>query len=105
MYLFGIAQKVKILIAGANSRAEEEAMTTYITRAGIKLSGDSAVELLEQLQQAELIPKESASEFMARAAQQFQLQDNIALDTSNAENFIADLIQNDYLSVIDLIDG
>ena len=80
-------------------------MTTYITPAGIKLNGDSALELLEQLQEAGLIPKESASEFMVRAAQHFQLQDNISLDTSNPEDFIADLIHNDYLSVIDMIDG
>lgn len=80
-------------------------MTTYITPAGIKLSGDSAVELLEQLQQAGLIPKESVPEFMERVARHFQLQDNISIDTSNPENFIADLIQNDYLSVIDIIDG
>jgi hypothetical protein len=80
-------------------------MTTYITREGVKLSGDSAAELLEQLQQGGLIPPESAREFMERAAQHFQLQDNIRIDTSNSESFIADLIQNDYLSVIDVIDG
>jgi hypothetical protein len=80
-------------------------MTTYITREGVKLSGDSAAELLEQLQQAGLIPRESAAEFMERAARHFQIQDNVAINISDSESFIADLIQNDYLSVIDAIDG
>ena len=80
-------------------------MTTYITPAGIRVSGDSAVELLEQLEQARLIPDESGPEFMERVAHYFQVEDNISIDTSNPENFIADLIQNDYLSVIDVIDG
>lgn len=80
-------------------------MATYITREGIKLRGDSASELLAQLQQAELIPRESAQEFMERAARLFQVRDDVSIDTSSPENFIADLIQNDYLSVVDIIDG
>jgi hypothetical protein len=80
-------------------------MTTYITREGVKLSGDSAAELLEQLQQGGLIPSESFQEFMERAAKHLQKKHNIHIDTSNTESFIADLIQNDFLSVIDVIDG
>lgn len=79
-------------------------MTIYMTREGTKLTADIPTELIEKLYQAEpncfkmfnnddkVIENESLSSLLKFTK----------LDSAN---FIAELIQNDYLSVIDPIDG
>jgi hypothetical protein len=74
-------------------------MAIYVTREGTKLTADVATELLEKLYQVE--PN------CCTLYEQFQNHSNSQQETKrvNSENFIAELIQNDYLSVIDPVDG
>ncbi|OKH20103.1 hypothetical protein NIES593_20190 [Hydrococcus rivularis NIES-593] len=80
-------------------------MTIYVTRQGTKFNADSATELVEQLQHQESISSNSLQDFMNQMAKRCQTEDGVAIRTLDPEIFIADLIQNDYLSVIDVIDG
>lgn len=80
-------------------------MTIYITREGTKFNADSATELVEQLQHQEPISAHNIQDFMGQMAKHCQTKDGVSLRTLDPEIFVADLLQNDYLSVIDVIDG
>lgn len=80
-------------------------MTIYITRQGTKFNADSATELVEQLQHQEPISSPNLQDFMGQMAKRCQTEDGVSIRTLDPEIFVADLLQNDYLSVIDVIDG
>jgi hypothetical protein len=80
-------------------------MTIYITRQGAKFKADSATELVEQLQHQEPISSQNLPDFMSQMAKRCQIEDGVSIRTLEPEIFVADLLQNDYLSVIDAIDG
>ena len=42
---------------------------------------------------------------MSQMAKRCQTEDGVSIRTLDPEIFVADLLQNDYLSVIDTIDG
>jgi hypothetical protein len=74
-------------------------MDVYITREGTKLTAEFPQELLEKLSQAE-----PDCDILF---EQFKTKSNSPQESKNvnSENVIAQLIQNDYLSVVDPIDG
>lgn len=74
-------------------------MNVYITCEGTKLTAESAQELLEKLYQAE----PNCSVLLVRSQHNSDYPHQ--LNNTNSENLIAELIQNDFLSVIDPIDG
>jgi hypothetical protein len=78
-------------------------MAIYVTREGTKLTASSPTELVEQLFRHS--PTETLQDFMERMSRHFQAEDKITIRTDDPEIFIADLIQNDYLKVVDTIDG
>jgi hypothetical protein len=80
-------------------------MTIYINRQGAKFNANSATELVEQLQHQESISSKNLQDFMNQMAKHCQIEDGVSIRTLAPEIFVADLIQNDYLSVIDVIDG
>ena len=74
-------------------------MTVYVTCDGKKLTAEFPRELLEKLYYLEPSFSLLFEQFQNNSNSQ-QVSQNI-----NSENFVAELIQNDYLSVIDPIDG
>ncbi|WP_375328711.1 hypothetical protein [Microcystis sp. BLCC-F210] len=80
-------------------------MTIYVTREGDKLVADSPLELVEKLQQCQGKMTETRQEFMTRMAAQMVASQGVTIPITDAENFIAELIHNDFLSVVDSIDG
>jgi hypothetical protein len=80
-------------------------MTIYVTREGDKLVADSPLELVEKLQQCQGRMTETRQEFMTRMAAEMVAIQGITVPITDPENFIAELIHNDFLSVVDSIDG
>ncbi len=80
-------------------------MTIYVTREGDKLAADSPLELVEKLQQCQGRMTETRQEFMTRLAAQMVASQGVTVPITDPENFIAELIHNDFLSVVDSIDG
>ncbi|TRV48847.1 MAG: hypothetical protein EWV53_19465 [Microcystis panniformis Mp_MB_F_20051200_S9] len=80
-------------------------MTIYVTREGDKLVADSPLELVEKLQQYQGRMAETREEFMTRMAAQMVATQGLTVPITDPENFIAELIHNDFLSVVDSIDG
>jgi hypothetical protein len=74
-------------------------MNIYITCEGTKLTAESTQELLEKLYQAE--PNCSILFEQSQHNSDYPQK----LNNIKSENLIAELIQNDLLSVIDPIDG
>ncbi len=74
-------------------------MTIYMTREGTKLTADVATELIEKLYQAE----PAYSILLEQLKNQANSQPKVNI--TKPENIVADLIQNDYLTVIDPVDG
>ena len=74
-------------------------MNVYITREGTKLTAEFPQELVEKLSQVEPVCGVLFEQFEEKSNSQKKSQ------KINCEIFIAQLIQNDYLSVIDPIDG
>jgi hypothetical protein len=74
-------------------------MTIYVTHEGTKLTAEFPRELLEKLYQVEPNCGILFEQFKNKSNSQTSSQ------KINSENFIAELIQNDYLSVIDPVDG
>jgi hypothetical protein len=70
-----------------------------MTREGTKLTADVATELIEKLYQAE----PACSILLEQLKNQANSQPKV--NTTKPENIVADLIQNDYLTVIDPVDG
>ena len=79
-------------------------MTTYITQKGIKFTAQSATELVEKMQQKEQQSAQKVQDFLNRVARRYQRQDNVFIRATCPETFIADLIQYDYIRVIDPLD-
>ncbi|NCR07519.1 hypothetical protein [Microcystis aeruginosa] len=80
-------------------------MTIYVTREGDKLVADSPLELVEKLQQYQGRMAETREEFMTQMAAQMVATQGLTVPITDPENFIAELIHNDFLSVVDSIDG
>lgn len=80
-------------------------MTIYVTREGDKLVADSPLELVEKLQQCQGTMAETRQDFMTRMAAEMEATQGITVPITDLENFIAELIHNDFLSVVDSIDG
>jgi hypothetical protein len=80
-------------------------MTIYVTREGDKLVADCPLELVEKLQQCQGRMTETRQEFMTRMAAQMVATKALLFLSPDPENFIAELIHNDFLSVVDSIDG
>lgn len=74
-------------------------MTVYVTREGTKLTAEFPRELLEKLYHAEPTCSDLFERFQNESNSQQKSQN------TNSENFVAELIKNDYLSVIDPVDG
>ena len=74
-------------------------MSIYVTCEGTKLTAELPQELREQLTQAEPVYGRLWSKFKNQSNHP-QTSQNL-----NSDQFIAELIQNDYLSVIDPVDG
>ena len=74
-------------------------MSIYVTCEGTKLTAELPEELLAKLEQVEPTYGSLWEKFTS-LSNHSQTSPSI-----NPENFIADLIQNDYLSVIDPVDG
>ena len=74
-------------------------MDIYVTHEGTKLTAEFPQELLKKLCQAEPA--------CGVLFEQFKKKSNSSPQSKNInpKNFIAELIQNDYLSVVDPIDG
>ncbi|MGK7872984.1 MAG: hypothetical protein AB4426_06640 [Xenococcaceae cyanobacterium] len=108
IYRLGISELPEDFVTTSllgSQASKETAVTTYITRDGVKFTASSPAELIEQLQQEEPTPSENIQDFMNRVARRCQIEDNVSIRTTNSEIFVADLIQNDYVYVIDVIDG
>jgi hypothetical protein len=80
-------------------------MTTYITRQGTKLTASSSVDLVEKLQRVESASTGELQDFMNQIARRCQTEEGVKIRTTPTDTFVGDLIQNDYLRVIDAIDG
>ena len=80
-------------------------MTKYITQDGTKFTAKSATELVEQLRQKEPIASKNLQDFLKAVARRYQMKDNLLIRTTCPETLLADLIQHDYIRVIDSIDG
>jgi hypothetical protein len=80
-------------------------MTIYITREGTKLTAEFPAELLEKLYQAEPVCTAMLQDIKNQVAAKSQSISQVEARATDPENCIANLIQNDYLSVIDPIDG
>lgn len=80
-------------------------MTIYVTARGEQLFADSPVELVDQLQQLRGEKGETKQDFMDRIAREMAAIQGTIVHTADPATFIAELIQNDYLSVVDSIDG
>jgi hypothetical protein len=74
-------------------------MDTYVTCEGTKLTAEFPQELVEKLYQAE----PDCSSFLEKSKKKLNFAQKSQQISS--ENFIAELIQNGYLSVIDPVDG
>ena len=74
-------------------------MDIYITREGTKLTAEFPQELAEKLSQVEPVYGFLFKQFQEKS------NDHKKSQKINCESFIAELIQSDYLSVIDPIDG
>ena len=80
-------------------------MTIYVTREGDKLVADSPLELVEKLQQCQGRMTETRQDFMTRMAAQMVASQGVTVPITDPENFIAELIHNYFLSLVDSIDG
>ncbi|WP_013321657.1 hypothetical protein [Gloeothece verrucosa] len=81
-------------------------MTTYVTQEGFKLTTNSSVELIKQLQ--EIMPRLSSAvedRSNAELASVGFCESSMTLNADDPENSVAELIQQGYLRVIDEIDG
>ena len=74
-------------------------MSTYVTCEGTKLTAELPQELGEKLTQAEPVYGSLWSKFKNQSNHSQKAQN------LNSDQFIAELIQNDYLAVIDPVDG
>ena len=74
-------------------------MDIYITREGTKLTAEFPQELVEKLSQVEPVCGFLFKQFKEKSNSHQKSQ------KINCESFVAELIQNDYLSVIDPVDG
>ena len=66
---------------------------------------DSPLELVEKLQQCQGRMAETRQDFMTRMAAQMVASQGVTVPITDPENFIAELIHSDFLSVVDSIDG
>lgn len=80
-------------------------MTIYITARGDKVIADSPIELVEKLRRLQGKTEETRRDFMNRFAREIGAIQGATILTTDPGTFIAELIQNDYLSVVDSIDG
>jgi hypothetical protein len=80
-------------------------MTIYITTEGDKVIADSPMELVGKLQRLQGKIEETQRDFMNRLAKEIGAIQGVTIPITDPGTFIAELIHNDYLSVVDSIDG